>query len=80
MKAKLWRTTTMAKRKTVASIEKQIQLIQQRILVAKARYERLGEQLLALNKEKSLRQAELIVDAMNRSGKSMAEIMTFLSR
>jgi len=70
----------MAKRKTVASIEKQIQLTQQRILVAKARYERLGEQLLALNKEKSLRQAELIVDAMNRSGKSMAEIMTFLSR
>jgi len=69
----------MAKRKTVASIEKQIQLTQQRILVAKARYERLGEQLLALNKEKSLRQAELIVDAMN-SGKSMAEIMTFLSR
>ena len=50
------------------------------MLKAKARYEKLGEKLLVLNKEKTLRQAEVIADAMARSGKTMEEVMTFLSR
>lgn len=70
----------MPKRKTLASLEKQIALTQNQMLKAKARYEKLGEKLLVLNKEKTLRQAEAIADAMARSGKTMEEVMTFLSR
>lgn len=70
----------MPKRKTLASLEKQIALTQNQMLKAKARYEKLGEKLLVLNKEKTLRQAEVIADAMARSGKTMEEVMTFLSR
>lgn len=70
----------MPKRKTLASLEKQIALTKHQMLKAKARYEKLGEKLLELNKEKTLRQAEAIADAMARSGKTMEEVMTFLSR
>ena len=70
----------MPKRKSLASIEKQIKLTQQRLLKVKTRYEKLGVKLIELNKEKTLRQAEVIAEARARSGKTMEELMTFLSR
>ena len=70
----------MPKRKSLASIEKQIKLTQQRLLKVKTRYEKLGVKLIEPNKEKTLRQAEVIAEAMARSGKTMEELMTFLSR
>ena len=70
----------MPKRKSLASIEKQIKLTQQRLLKVKTRYEKLGVKLIELNKEKTLRQAEVIAEAMAPSGKTMEELMTFLSR
>ena len=70
----------MPKRKSLASIEKQIKLTQQRLLKVKTRYEKFGVKLIELNKEKTLRQAEVIAEVMARSGKTMEELMTFLSR
>ena len=68
----------MANRKTLTSIEKKIKLTQQQLSKAKTRYDRLAAELIALNKEKALRQAEMIAQALARSNKSMDELMTFL--
>lgn len=68
----------MPKKKTISSIEKQIKQVQNQLTIAKTRYEKLSERLIELHKEKELRKAEIIIDALNRSGKSMDELMTFL--
>ena len=68
----------MANHKTLASIEKKIKLTQQQLSKAKIRYDRLAAELLALNKEKDLKQARIIAEALARSNKSMDELMTFL--
>ena len=38
----------------------------------------LSEQLLALDREKKMRQAEIILDALSKSGNSLSETITFL--
>lgn len=68
----------MTKRKSMESLDKQIEETQQMLKVAKARYDRLATQLQKLDEERTMRQAELIADAMKRSGKSLNEVLTFL--
>lgn len=68
----------MAKRKTMESIERQIDEVQQQIIRTKARYDKLSEQLLALNREKEMRQAEIIIGALSKSGKSLSDVLIFL--
>lgn len=68
----------MGKRKTMESIDKQIEETQHQLKAIKARYDRVAAQLQALNEEKIQRQAEVLVAALARSGKSLNDVLTFL--
>lgn len=50
------------------------------MLAAKARYDKLAEQLLEPQKEKERAQGALVVDALARSEKTLEEVLTFLRR
>lgn len=68
----------MAKRKSIESINKQIQETKRQMIRVKARYDKLSEQLLVLNREKEKRQAEIIIDALSKSGKNLSDVLIFL--
>lgn len=70
----------MPRRKSLASIEKQIEKTKKGMLAAKARYDKLAEQLLELQKEKEHAQGALVVDALARSEKTLEEVLAFLRR
>lgn len=68
----------MSKRQSLPVLEKKIKETEKKLATAKQRYDRLGQQLSELNKQRNLLQAEMIVEALNKSGKTMRELMTFL--
>lgn len=68
----------MSKRQSLPVLEKKIKETEKKLATAKQRYDRLGQQLNELNKQRNLLQAEMIVEALNKSGKTMRELMTFL--
>lgn len=69
----------MSKRQSLPVLEKKIKETEKKLATAKQRYDRLGQQLSELNKQRNLLQAEMIVEALNKSGKTMRELMTFLN-
>lgn len=69
----------MARRKSLSTFDKEIEQLKQKIIVAKARHDRLCKQLIELQKKKELYMAEDLIDAMRKSGKTYEEIMTFLT-
>lgn len=70
----------MAKRKTLASIDRQIEKTKQQLQVVSKRYERLSKQLQALHKEREARQGEILAEALAKSSKSLDDVLTFLGR
>lgn len=68
----------MSKRQSLPALEKKIKETEKKLATAKQRYDRLGQQLSELNRQRNLLQAEMIVEALNKSGKTMRELMTFL--
>ena len=70
----------MPKRKTIASVDRQIEQTKQQLKATKARYDQLAAQLQALEKERTVIQAEVLVAAMAQSGKTLDEVLTFLRR
>lgn len=68
----------MSKRQSLPVLEKKIKETEKKLATAKQRYDRFGQQLNELNKQRNLLQAEMIVEALNKSGKTMRELMTFL--
>ena len=68
----------MANRRSLASLEKQIELTETKLRAAKARYDKLADELLNLKREKTARESEKILKAIAKSGKSFEEVMTFL--
>lgn len=68
----------MARTSTTGSIDSEIQKVKQNISKTKARYDELAESLQKLEKQKRAMQADKIMDAFEKSGKSYQELMTFL--
>jgi len=69
----------MARSKTIASVDAEISKVKEDMSKAKARYEKLAEKLLSLQKEKDAYQAGKIMDALKKSGRSYQELMNFLN-
>lgn len=68
----------MPKRKSLASIDRKIEETQNRLIAIQARYEKVAKKLQALQSERKLKQAELIADALAKSGKNLEDVLTFL--
>lgn len=68
----------MSKRQSLPVLEKKIKETEKKLATAKLRYERIGKQLSELHQQRQMLQAEMIVEALNKSGKTMRELMTFL--
>ena len=67
----------MPRRPSVPALEKKIKETEMKLIAAKARCERIGQQLNELYKTRDSIQAEIIMEAFNKSGKTMRELMTF---
>ena len=69
---------TMARKKTISSIDSEIAKTQELLAKAKTRYDDLAEELKALMNQKREIQSQQIMAAFIKSGKSYTEIMNFL--
>lgn len=70
----------MARTKTAASIDAEIQKAQCELDKVQKRYDRLADKLLKLKKQKQELEDRAIIDAFHESGKSLGELMTFLGK
>lgn len=68
----------MGKRQSLPVLERKIKETEKKLATAKQRYERIGKQLGELHQQRERLQAEMIVEAVNKSWKTMRELMTFL--
>ena len=69
----------MARKKSSESIDTEIKKIKADMSRLQDRYDKLADKLKELEKSKRQLEAETIMDAYLKSGKSFDEIMTFLS-
>ena len=70
----------MARRKTLAAIDKEIEATQQQLIAAKARYDRVATWLIELNRARKQREAVVLTEALAKSGKTLEDVLTFLRR
>lgn len=68
----------MARKRTTASIDTEISKIKTDMSKLQDRYDKLAERLKALQEQKLKVEAEAIIAAYSKSGKSFEELMTFL--
>ena len=68
----------MGKRQSLPVLERKIKETEKKLATAKQRYERIGKQLGELHQQRERLQAEMIVEALNKSWEPMRELMTFL--
>ena len=69
----------MARMKTISSIETELAKVLANLDRAQKRVDILSEKALILQKKKQEYEIRQIMDAYKKSGKTMAELMTFLS-
>ena len=69
----------MARKKSSESIDTEIKKIKAEMSRLQDRYDKLADKLKELEESKRQLEAETIMDAYLKSGKSFDEIMTFLS-
>jgi predicted nucleic acid-binding Zn-ribbon protein len=69
---------TMARTKSLASLDAQITKAQEDLVKAKAKYDTVADTLEKLQNEKKELQARQIMKAFIKSGKSFRQIMNFL--
>lgn len=70
----------MPRSKSIASIDNRIKKVQENLFKTKARLDQLTAELRELEREKRLRQADAILQALSKSGKSLDDVLTFLGR
>lgn len=70
----------MPRIKTVTAIDRQIEQVQADLIRAKARMDRLTAKLRELELERRQRQADVILAALSKSGKTLDDVLTFLGR
>lgn len=69
----------MARKKSTESIDAEINKIKFDMSKLQDRYDKLAEKLKDLQEQKRRIEADVIMDAYLKSGKSLDEIMTFLN-
>jgi len=69
----------MARKKSAESIDAEITKIKSDMSKLQDRYDKLSDRLKRLEEQKRQIETDTIMDAYLRSGKSFAEIMTFLN-
>ena len=69
---------TMARTRSISSIEAEILKITAELQKAQEKVDELSQKLLELQEMKQSIEAKQIMDAFRKSGKSMQELMTFL--
>ncbi len=69
----------MARKKSTESIDSEITKIKSDMSKLQDRYDRLAEKLKTLQEQKRQHEADTIMDAYLKSGKSLDEVMTFLN-
>ncbi len=68
----------MARKKSMASIDAEITKVKTEMSNLQDKYDTLAERLKGLQEQKRQQEAETIMDAYVKSGKSLDEVMTFL--
>lgn len=68
----------MARTKSITSIENEIAKINSELTKLQEKQEALSDRLLELQKQKKEHEAKQVMDAFQKSGKSLQELMTFL--
>ena len=68
----------MARKKSMASIDAEITKVKTEMSNLQDKYDALAERLKGLREQKRQQEAENIMDAYVKSGKSLDEVMTFL--
>lgn len=68
----------MARKKSTESIEAEITNVKASMSKLQDRYDKLAEQLKNLEEQKRQAEADVIMEAYRKSGKSFDEVMTFL--
>ena len=68
----------MARKKSTETIETEITKVKAAMFKLQDRYDKLADQLKDLEEQKRQAEADIIMDAYMKSGKSLDEIMTFL--
>jgi predicted transcriptional regulator len=69
----------MARKRSTETIETEINKIKANMTRLQDRYNKLADKLKELQEQKRRMEADVIMDAYLRSGKSFDEIMTFLT-
>lgn len=69
----------MTRKKSIETLEAEITKVKSEMSRLQEKYEKLGETLKELQEEKRRREADSIMDAYLKSGKSLDEVMTFLN-
>lgn len=64
----------MPRSKSSASIDNRIKKVQENLFKTKARLDQLTAELRELEREKKLRQADAILQALSKSGKSLDDV------
>lgn len=70
----------MPRNKSITSIDNRIKKVQEDLFKTKARLDKLTAELRGLEREKKFRQADAILQALSKSGKSLDDVLTFLGR
>ena len=68
----------MARKKSTEAIEAEISKVKSDMSGLQDRYDKLADKLKDLQEQKRRREADAIMDAYLKSGKSLEEVMTFL--
>lgn len=68
----------MARKKSMASIDAEIAKVKIEMSNLQDKYDKLAERLKGLQEQRRQQEAETIMDAYLKSGKSLDEVMTFL--
>ena len=69
----------MARKRSTEAIEAEIKKVKSGMSKLQDRYDKLADKLKDLQEQKRRIEADAIMDAYLRSGKSLEEIMTFLN-
>ncbi|OUP61794.1 hypothetical protein B5F13_14395 [Drancourtella sp. An177] len=78
MKQPRRRMKTMARTRSISSIETEISKVTSELQKAQEKVDELSQKLLVLQETKQSIEAKQIMDAFRKSGKSVQELMTFL--
>lgn len=70
----------MPKRKSMNVLNAKIMNMRSKIIACKEKYDKLCAELLRLEKEKKILQAQHLFDKFEKSNKTFQEVMTFLER